>query len=242
MYIHGIFPANRVSIYHLLYHLLREPGVTPLICYHTCPPKHLSRNLETIHLGCIFRLNRMAMVPMGNACASCDIFSGPLRTAGNENNTRIECRCHLCHFMCWLIAASKQFWQSGDLLSLPFWCRFFFPTAKGVIFFTSILVQWRVAFQHPHRRVSAKKVKFIYLVHDGITHMMISVFVFYFNIAFPCIFELKITTKPLYHDYVDLNILTQGISSPLTCEPRKKPLLLSIESWLVNKDPYNGLL
>ena len=27
-----------------------------------------------------------------------------------------------------------------------------------------------------------------------------------------------------------------------TCEPRKKPLLLSIESWLVNRDPYNGFL
>ena len=40
----------------------------------------------------------------------------------------------------------------------------------------------------------------------------------------------------------DVNVVFQGSKPSISSEPRKKNLLLSIEIWLVNKDPCNGLL
>ena len=47
---------------------------------------------------------------------------------------------------------------------------------------------------------------------------------------------LPMSNQPLGHSTTSRDAMSQPL------EPWKKPLLLSIESWLVNRDPYNGLL
>ena len=51
-----------------------------------------------------------------------------------------------------------------------------------------------------------------------------------------------VPNKPMGCFLLKMNSTWGGVLGVLPFEPRKKTLLLSIESWLVNRDPYNGLL